>query len=43
MRRPLDALLLRPVATDGMTVRLPGGSVMIRAVIGGGGRDPWND
>ena len=27
----------------GMSVRLPGGSVMIRAVIGDGGRDPWND
>jgi len=24
-----------------MTVRLPGGSVMIRAAIGGGGRIPW--
>jgi hypothetical protein len=28
---------------NGMTVRLPGGSVMIRAANGGSGRDSWND
>jgi hypothetical protein len=31
------------VPAGGMTVRLPGGSVMIRTASGGGGRDPWND
>jgi hypothetical protein len=31
------------IVACGMTVRLPGGSVMIRAANGGSGRDPWND
>src|SRR5215211_818500 len=41
--RPASTLLSGRVAADGMTVRLPGGSVMIRAAIGGSGRDSWND
>ena len=41
--RPLSAFLTCRVMAGGMTVRLPGGSVMIRTAIGGGGRDPWND
>jgi hypothetical protein len=32
-----------PYPHQGANVRLPGGSVMIRAVVGGGGCDPWND
>jgi hypothetical protein len=38
-----SALLTGRVVPGGMTVRLAGGLVMIRAAIGGGGRDPWND